>query len=407
MHKPSQLPSWCGRRSCGPERCPRVKAPAPGDSGQSPGRSWALRDRLPAHLPRFLLAPALFCFADRFFIYFSGCCQLRGETSRGTPEHRAACARNLLRPRVWAASPTCACCVVACVESCSSSSGTDSSLSDSVPDPADTHTPHCRLRRGRGQEPPCAGQPVPGTRHTTVFRGRWGRSAATSNTPVGEGHCWPHRLPRARSRRPAQAGGLGHCLLRCHQLTNRGTAVPTYTAEAEGDHDALLCSRYLDPVPFPSLREPRACGKALHRPPEPPGWSQQSKALPQSTRMGPLWPQRCPQLPSAGDGRGENCGGHRTPPCRGTQHTAALPAASVRSQPRQWHPRHKPHRAPCSGTHTVRPDQWLVVLDHAEPLTCPFRGASPGPAPSSPAAWAGSAPSWRDLSRATGAPRTG
>lgn len=30
------------------------------------------------HLPSFLLAPALFCFADGFFIYFGCCRELRG-----------------------------------------------------------------------------------------------------------------------------------------------------------------------------------------------------------------------------------------------------------------------------------------------------------------------------------------
>lgn len=82
---------------------------------------------------------------------------------------------------------------------------------------------------------------------------------------------------------------------------------------------------------------------------------------------GPSLAPALPQLPSAGGGRGENRGGHRTSPPAAVRHTAALPAASVRSQPRQRRPRHKPHRAPCSGTHTVTLDQWLVVLDHAEP----------------------------------------
>lgn len=31
---------------------------------------------IPPHLPCFLFAPALFCFANGFFIYFSCCCKL-------------------------------------------------------------------------------------------------------------------------------------------------------------------------------------------------------------------------------------------------------------------------------------------------------------------------------------------
>lgn len=35
------------------------------------------------HLPSFLLAPALFCFADGFFIYFGCCRELQGGKTRG------------------------------------------------------------------------------------------------------------------------------------------------------------------------------------------------------------------------------------------------------------------------------------------------------------------------------------
>lgn len=127
----------------------------------------------PPHLPCFLFAPALFCFANGFFVYFSCCCKLQGEETRGTHENPEAAVDSTSRDPAplplgagrWlarAACPTCACCVVACVESCSSSSGTDSSLSDSVPDPTETNTRHSfQLRQVQGhgkiKEPHCLG----------------------------------------------------------------------------------------------------------------------------------------------------------------------------------------------------------------------------------------------------------
>lgn len=102
----------------------------------------------PPHLPCFLFTPALFCFANGFFIYFGGCRELRGEKRRNYENPMAAEGDTSTDP---AACPTCACCVVACVESCSSSSGTDSSLSDSVPDPKNTHRSLCGSSGSRGR----------------------------------------------------------------------------------------------------------------------------------------------------------------------------------------------------------------------------------------------------------------
>lgn len=114
-------------------------------------QSQRLSTRTSAHvpspyLPCFLFTPALFCFANRFFIYFSCCCKLQEEQTGERCENQAELAGHraplTLQAQGWllAPLPTCACCVVACVESCSSSSGTDSSLSDSVPDPAEMNT---------------------------------------------------------------------------------------------------------------------------------------------------------------------------------------------------------------------------------------------------------------------------
>lgn len=108
----------------------------------------------PPHLPCFLFATALFCFANGFFIYFCGCRKLQGEKRRRNDENPVVAADDTstdpASPLPRAAHPTCACCVVACVESCSSSSGTDSSLSDSVPDPKNTHPSLCGSGRPRG-----------------------------------------------------------------------------------------------------------------------------------------------------------------------------------------------------------------------------------------------------------------
>lgn len=53
----------------------RVKTPELGDTRFDPPTA-------PPHLPCFLFTPALFCFANGFFIYFGGCRELQGKKRR-------------------------------------------------------------------------------------------------------------------------------------------------------------------------------------------------------------------------------------------------------------------------------------------------------------------------------------
>lgn len=52
---------------------------------------------IPPHLPCFLFTPALFCFANGFFIYFSCCCKLQGEKTRGTHDNPEAAVHSTSR----------------------------------------------------------------------------------------------------------------------------------------------------------------------------------------------------------------------------------------------------------------------------------------------------------------------
>lgn len=77
-----------------------MKTPALGDTRPldkaqlSTGRLCAAHrfgpSTIPPHLPCFLFTPALFCFANGFFIYFSCCCKLQGEKTRGTHDNPEA-----------------------------------------------------------------------------------------------------------------------------------------------------------------------------------------------------------------------------------------------------------------------------------------------------------------------------
>lgn len=51
--------------------------------------------RVKPHLPSFLLAPALFCFADGFFIYFGRCRELQGGKTRETRDNAGVTPQGL------------------------------------------------------------------------------------------------------------------------------------------------------------------------------------------------------------------------------------------------------------------------------------------------------------------------
>ena len=57
---------------------------------------------VPPHLPCFLFTPALFRFANGFFIYFSCCCKLQGEQRRRTRDDERTAHAGIPLGHCWA-----------------------------------------------------------------------------------------------------------------------------------------------------------------------------------------------------------------------------------------------------------------------------------------------------------------